>query len=69
MDIYTQAAIKIQSVWRMWVQMKKYEFMLYDYHTNQYYEDYTEEQLIAMEWDACEAEFEYKYHAYHCGGY
>jgi hypothetical protein len=69
MDTYTRAAIKIQSVWRMWLQKRKYEFLLHDYHTSQYYEEYTEEELRDMELDACEAEFEYKYHMFHCGGY
>jgi hypothetical protein len=69
MDIQTRAAIKIQSVWRMWFQKREYDYMLYEYHMYQQYEDYTDEQLRDMELDACEAEFEYKYHMYHCGGY
>lgn len=69
MDIQTRAAIKIQSVWRMSRQKRRYEWMLYDYHMDQQYQEYTEEELFNMEMDACDAEAEYKYHMFHCGGY
>lgn len=57
MDAYTHAAIKIQSVWRMWRIRRDYIYQDNDSH-------YSWDS-----WDAAEAEAEYKYHMYHCGGY
>lgn len=61
------AVIKIQALWRMWSQKKRYECLLYDYHAQQQEDD--QSQCSYDTWDQCEAEFESKYHAFHCGGY
>lgn len=53
MDSVT-AAIKIQSVWRMWIVRRRYA------------ETETESEY---EWDEAEACFERAYHNFHCGGY
>lgn len=61
------AVIKIQALWRMYLQKRKYESLLYDYHAQQQEDD---ESCCSYDtWDACEADFESRYHAFHCGGY
>ena len=65
MDIYTHAAIKIQSVWRMWLEKRVYHDRLYYNCVQDDYDDYTEEELRNMEWDALDAAAQYECHAYH----
>lgn len=64
MDIQTRAVIKIQSVWRMW-KSKEY----YNHCLDRGYVSETESEKFNREMDECDAECEYKYHRYHCGGY
>lgn len=61
------AVIKIQALWRMYLQKRKYECLLYDYHAQQQGDD--QSYCSYDSWDACEADFESRYHAFHCGGY
>ena len=64
MDTFLHAAIKIQSVWKMWKCKQQYVEWL-----ERGYISETESEIFGRQMDACDEEAEYRYHMYHCGGY